>query len=477
MERVVLSVGIDIGTSTTQLIISRLTIQNKASSFSVPNIVISRKEIIYQSAIIFTPLTNGYRIDYPSIAQFVSEEYLKAGIDKEAVGVGAIIITGESARKENADRVVQTLSQNAGDFVVATAGSDLEGILAAKGAGAGRYSKDKNIPIINLDIGGGTTNLAALDGDQVLDTACFDIGGRLIKMDPESLEITYIAPKIKQLVHLLKLNLYEGSTLHSVEQLDPILDVLVRILENSVGIGEKSQFYDLFVTNHEFVKLNTHQIRSVSFSGGVADCMVQADPQKLFAYGDIGFLLGIRLRHSLIFQHKKVVTSQETIRATVIGAGSYSVTISGSTISYTPDALPVRNIPIIYLDLKRVPIDEIAAQVQSQLELFRVNGELHNAAIYISGLKSPAFDQLQHCARQLAAGAHELIEHDRPLIVITKEDVAKALGHSLFTYLPRKHPYVCIDKVITKHGDYIDIGEPVPHTTVLPVSVKTLLFN
>ncbi|SFG74713.1 ethanolamine ammonia-lyase reactivating factor EutA [Sporolactobacillus nakayamae] len=479
MERAVLSVGIDIGTSTTQLIISRLTIQNKASLFSVPDIVISKKEIIYQSDIIFTPLLRGYQIDYNGIAQFVRKQYMKAGISKQSIGVGAVIITGETARKENADRVIETLSQDAGDFVVATAGPDLEGILAAKGSGAGNYSFDRKVPIINLDIGGGTTNLAALDGDQVLDTACFDIGGRLIKVDPETLQISYLAPKIQQLVHQLNLDLSEGTVLKSAEGLNPIIDVLVQVLENSIGIGEKSDFFDLFITNHHFTQLDAGQIRSVSFSGGVAECMRHADDAQPFAYGDIGLLLGSRLRHSKIEQYKDVLPAQETIRATVIGAGAYSITVSGSTISYTKDALPVRNLPIIKLTIEKQDPNapEFTDQLKNRMDIFHTDGERSNVAIYITGLKSPTFHQLQHCARQIVSGAHELLAHHLPLIVITEDDIAKALGHQLAHDLPPGYPYICIDKIKANHGDYVDIGAPVPGTTVLPVSVKTLLFN
>ncbi|WP_028977583.1 ethanolamine ammonia-lyase reactivating factor EutA [Sporolactobacillus terrae] len=479
MESVVLSVGIDIGTSTTQLILSRLTIQNKASFFSVPNIVIAKKEMIYQSDIIFTPLSQGYQIDYAAIARFVGQQYMLAGVSKQSIGVGAIMITGETARKENADRVVQTLSQDAGDFVVTTAGPDLEGILAAKGSGAGKVSLERKVPIINLDIGGGTTNLAALDGDQVLDTACFDIGGRLIKVDPMTLQISYIAPKIQQLIHQLNLNLFEGTILRSTEPLNPILDVFVQVLENSIGIGERTRFFDLLVTNHCFTRRDTDRIRSISFSGGVADCMMQSENRQPFVYGDIGLLLGKRLRHSKIYRYKQVVTPQETIRATVVGAGSYSITVSGSTIAYTPDALPVRNVPMIKLTIEPMNGNALglADQIKSGLEIFRTHGELTNVALYIVGLKSPSFNQLQHCAREIVSGAHALLDQNLPLIVITEEDIAKALGHSLFYNLPQNYSYICIDRINANHGDYIDIGTPVPHTTVLPVSVKTLLFS
>lgn len=111
-----------------------------------------------------------------------------------------MIITGETARKENANSVLQAMSGYAGDFVVATAGPDLESIIAGKGAGAQSYSKEYHTSVVNLDIGGGTTNLVLFNDDELLDTACFDIGGRLIRISPQTKQIEYIAPKLKEII-------------------------------------------------------------------------------------------------------------------------------------------------------------------------------------------------------------------------------------------------------------------------------------
>ena len=98
--------------------------------------------------------------------------------------MGAVIITGETARKSNSSKVLQALSGYAGDFVVATAGPDLESIIAGKGAGTETLSREHRGNIVNFDIGGGTSNLAMFRAGDVVDTACFDIGGRLIKIIP-----------------------------------------------------------------------------------------------------------------------------------------------------------------------------------------------------------------------------------------------------------------------------------------------------
>ena len=136
MTEEILSVGIDIGTSTLQLIFSKIYIENRGSSFTVPQIKIIGKEVIYRSEIYETPLISETVIDTKNVKKIIENEYKKANIKYEDVSTGAVIITGDTARKENAKEVLETLSGMAGDFVVATAGPDLESIIAGKGSGA-----------------------------------------------------------------------------------------------------------------------------------------------------------------------------------------------------------------------------------------------------------------------------------------------------------------------------------------------------
>ena len=130
MEEVIKSVGIDIGTTTTQLIISEITLKDVAGFGRIPETKIVDKKILYRSEIYFTPLLDVDDIDGGKVQNIIKTEYEKAGISPKALDSGAIIITGESMRKRNARSTVESLSQIAGDFVVATAGPDLESVLA-----------------------------------------------------------------------------------------------------------------------------------------------------------------------------------------------------------------------------------------------------------------------------------------------------------------------------------------------------------
>ena len=472
-KETLLTVGIDLGTSTTQLVLSELTVENFASAFTVPRISISDKKVIYRSDIIFTPLLNQSEIDAEPIKAFVAEQYRQADIHKQDIQMGAVIITGETARKSNANNVLRALSGYAGDFVVATAGPDLESIIAGKGAGAQTYSETKRKPVVNLDIGGGTTNLAVFKDGEVIDTACFDIGGRLIKLDQQK-KITYIAPKIQEIINKKGLTLHLGD--QATEQnLLPIISELVAVLENSIGLGTQSPFYQLLVTNHPLRK--GEELPIVTFSGGVADCL-NTTSTNLFKYGDIGLLLGKYLRKSLIFSEKEVLESAETIRATVVGAGSHTAEISGSTIAYREQILPIKNIPILKLaqEDETLTVTELGQRIQEKLNWHRIE-ETPQIALAIRGMSNPTFADIQRYGQGIVEGLASLVAEQIPIIVMVDEDMAKALGHALSAHLPKDYPFICLDSVKVENGDYVDIGLPVAEGAVLPVSVKTLVFN
>lgn len=475
MVESMLSVGIDLGTSTTQMVISKLTVNNMASAFTIPRIEITNKEVIFRSEIIFTPLKEPKIIDVEAIKEFLDRQYLKSGIEKSEIQIGAVIITGETARKENSSSVLQAMSGYAGDFVVATAGPDLESIIAAKGAGAQKYSKDYHTTVANLDIGGGTTNIAVFKDDDLLDTACFDIGGRLVRVNSKTQEITYIAPKLKVIIQKEQWPIEEGM-IASKEKLAPILKTLVAVLENSVGIGEKNPYYDLLITN-KGLKIAT-EIDFLSFSGGVADC-IQANQLEMFHYGDIGLLLGEEIFHSLLFSKKQVIPSIETIRATVVGAGSHTTKVSGSTITYQADTLPIKNSPVCKLAKSDEEKDcvALAAIIKEKSTWYTADNEEQLIALGIHGKRNPTFQEIIELAKAIVVGSQEQISQKIPLLIMVQEDNAKALGQALFSYLPSGYPFVCLDGIQVENGDYVDVGKPIVQGSVLPVVVKTLVFE
>lgn len=475
MHEVILSVGIDIGTSTTQLIFSRLTIENQASSYTVPRINIVDKEVIYRSRIYFTPLRSPTEIDAEAVKKIVRSEYRAAGITPEELKTGAVIITGETARKENANEVLSALSDLAGDFVVATAGPDLESVLSGRGAGADVLSKEKHTTVANLDIGGGTTNIALYEKGTLRGTCCLDVGGRLIKVADG--RISYIYPKIQALAKDNGIEIKVGDRAYP-EQLYGVCRLMAAQLAQALHLAAPDGHHAGMYTNNGRALPPQPQIQAVTYSGGVADCIYQKMEDDVFRFGDVGVLLGKAVRADPDLNRVELCQAAETIRATVVGAGTHTTEVSGSTIRYERDKLPIKNVPILKVSQEdEESLETLKSSIIQQMPLFAPEGKVEQIAIAFTGEKRTSFADVQALAAAVIESAKEVIQGPYPLIVVVENDIGKVLGNALNVLLEHKKDVICIDGIKTLSGDYIDIGEPIAGGQVLPVVIKTLIFN
>ena len=440
------SIGLDVGTTSTQLIVSELTVENRASPFSVPDMDITSRKVLYKSPVYFTPLLSGDLVDGAGIREIVVKEYREAGIRREDVDTGAVIITGETSRKENARTVLNALSDFAGDFVVATAGPDLESILAARGAGAVAYCEDTGKTVLHMDIGGGTSNLALIRDGKVIITGCLNVGGRLIKFN-ESGTITYLSPVLEKVTDIKAGDAADENRLYSVAKR------LAAALETAAGRGSDPISESFFTEEAEQRWQAPGEAVTVSFSGGVADCVETSGDWR--NYGDIGMLLGRAIRESSLCTGDYRL-GKETIRATVIGAGCHSAQLSGSTVYWQNVQFPIKNLPVVNIQKP----EEVEAAVRSQ------EG---NCILAWPGILSPHYGQLKEAARTIAAGIRGAV------LLCLEADMAKALGQALALELPEDAEILCIDRVRLPEGSFLDVGQPLENT--LPVVVKTLVLR
>ena len=439
MSETLLSVGLDVGTTTTQMILSRLLVENRAGGFAVPRMEIVDRKILYESPVRFTPLIRQELVDGQAIREWVETEYARAGIRRGDVDTGAIIITGETSRKENARTVLDAISEYAGEFVVATAGPDLESVLAARGAGAVELSRQTGKAVLHMDIGGGTSNLCWIEDGQVVATGCLNVGGRLIKLD-ESGAVTYVSPVLEKLCKLKTGQVAETS------QIEEVAALLVQALEMAAGLREATELLQWLWTR-EAGQPKQRAVQIISFSGGVADCIERERPW--LAFGDMGPELGRAIRESKLCRGAYVL-GRQTIRATVIGAGCHSTQLSGSTVFCRNVDLPVKNLAVVTdpVDLTKLDSPGVLA---------------------LPGEESPGYDRVRELAKGLAG------QVTPPVIIALEADMAKALGQALALELGMDAGVLCIDRVKLGQGDYLDVGRPAG--PALPVVVKTLVLS
>src|SRR6266571_3805657 len=210
------TVGIDIGSSTSHLMFSKLHLQRLGQYHSSRYVVVSR-ETIHRSPILLTPYTADYNINAEQLGEFIHQSYLEAELKPEDIDSGAIILTGEAVKRTNARAIADLFASEAGKFVCASAGHNLEAIMAAHGSGAVALSKAPARTVLNVDVGGGTSKLAVIQNGEIIETAAINVGGRLVAMD-ESGCIVRIEPAAMQVAEHLGMSLHLGDKLEQADQ-------------------------------------------------------------------------------------------------------------------------------------------------------------------------------------------------------------------------------------------------------------------
>ncbi len=177
-EIVVLSVGVDIGSSTSHLVFSRIVLERLDSRY-----IVTTRETFYQSDILLTPYCAEEAIDATALGAFIERQYQDAKVDPDEIDTGALILTGVAVRRRNARNIGELFARQAGKMVAVSAGDNLEAVMSAHGSGAAARSIRERATVMNVDVGGGTAKIAICVDGRVIDLTALDVGARLICLD------------------------------------------------------------------------------------------------------------------------------------------------------------------------------------------------------------------------------------------------------------------------------------------------------
>ncbi|MHA2098594.1 MAG: ethanolamine ammonia-lyase reactivating factor EutA, partial [Candidatus Kariarchaeaceae archaeon] len=419
-----------------------------------------------------TPLVDKNNIDMAKLTHFLKDEYQSAGITFDEINTGAIIVTGETAKKHNAREIVASLSEDAGKFVSATAGPNFESMIAAMGSGVTSRSQELQNIILSVDIGGGTSNLAISSKGEIISTSCISVGGRLLAFDDKKIIIRIDEPA-QLVMNYLGVDLKIGDKINN-QQIDLIADKFADILiEVMVGPAKSELALDLMLTDD----LNfPDQIDEISFSGGVAEFIYG----QTNGYNDIGFPIA----HKIVQQFPKfkadIIEPENKIRATVIGAGAYSLSISGSTSFLDPQLnFPIRNLPVIRVDIDRnkLSIDHVKEEIYKSLSRFDLKEGEEMVALYFKDPVRASYNRLKLFAQAIEISLKESINSQIPIVLVFEKDIANSVGNIIRRETNIKENLLSIDELVLKEGDWIDIGKPLVNGQVFPVTVKSLIFQ
>ena len=370
-----LTVGIDIGSSGTQVIFSRINLRRYGEDLTSRYYVVSR-ETLFQSPVTLTPYASDERIDDAALGAMIDAAYKAAAIEPRDIDTGVVILTGEALRRENAEAIAALLAEQRGDFVTAAAGHHMESMLAAYGSGASKVSYEEGKRILNIDIGGGTTKLGIVENGDVIATAALHIGGRLQVMDATG-RIVRLDPAGRFHARQAGLHWARGEAA-SPAQLDKLAGNMADFLVAALTQRPLPAAVEHLYLTDPIGELT--RIDGVMFSGGVGEYVYGREERD---FGDMGRRLGraIRTRIDAGALPWPLVPAGECIRATALGASEYSVQLSGNTsyISKPGELLPRRNLQVLqppYVCEETIDSDKLAKSIRAHFTAFDlVEGE------------------------------------------------------------------------------------------------------
>ncbi len=469
------TVGIDIGSSGTQVIFSRVHLRRLAEDLTSRYYVVAR-ETLFQSQVALTPYQDEERIDDAALGAIIDDAYAAAGLAPESIDTGVVILTGEALRRENAQRIAAIVSEKGGDFVTATAGHHMEAMLAAYGSGAARVSSDQAKRILNVDIGGGTTKLGLVENGKVIATAAIHIGGRLQVV--ERGRIVRLDPAGQHHAARAGFSWRRGDAIDPADLqkvAEGMADALVAAIRTRPLPPDIARLY----LTDPIADLG--RVDGVMFSGGVAEYVYQREDRD---FDDLGRRLGgaIRARIASGALPWPVLPAGECIRATALGASEYSVQLSGNTsyISAPGKLLPRRNLQVLlppFVCAERIDPDELARAIRNHVAAFELSDTDRDIALALRWSGQPSYPRLAAFAEGIKRGLAERIAKRLPLYIMLDGDVAHTLGHLLRDECHVASELLVIDGVVLWDFDYIDLGRIRMPSYTVPVTIKSLVFS
>jgi ethanolamine utilization protein EutA len=465
------SVGIDIGSSTSHLIFSRLTLRREGASLSA-QFKVTEREVLYRSNIMLTPYRSSTLIDTDRLRDFFLGEYAAAGFTADDVDTGAVVITGEALKKENAQPISEMFQRSSGRFICASAGPNHEALLAAYGSGCVAISADAPGRVLNVDVGGGTSKLSLIENGVVVQTVAVNVGSRLMAFD-ESGATTRVEEVARVIMRTLGRDVAVGDAIDE-ELRDRFAGVMADVLFEVIRGGELGPLArELMITDPLHDVADLENVRAIVFSGGTSEYVYHPETP---GYGDLGALFARHIRARLAQPPYAGLLRPPTegIRATVIGAGEYTIQVSGNTSYLSNTAtLPMFGLKVIQVAREYT---DLPGAINRALEKFDLTEIGPGLAIALSIPPQPNYATLRKIAEDLKLVADRSADTSSPLLLVLDLDVAKSLGGILKEELGLSRDLIAIDGIDVGDLDYIDIGRPVGVSEALPVTVKSLMF-
>ncbi len=463
------SVGVDIGSSTSHLVFSRLLLERLDNRY-----IVTEREVFHESDVLLTPYADDMTIDATKLGAFIDLQYEAAGVDPSAIDTGALILTGVAVRRANSRAIGDLFAAQAGKFVSVSAGDGLETTLAAFGSGAAARSIRDRKRVMNIDIGGGTSKIAVCEGGEVVDMTAVDVGARIVSFDADG-KVVRVEEAGRRFAREAGFDLVLGGYITEEQRgamVERMADRLFEAMTQQTLRPETAGLLRLDALK------NDRKPDVVQFSGGVSEYVYGLQSK---GFGDLGPRLAKAMLKRVQDWGVGLEKPDQSIRATVVGASQYTVQVSGSTIFVAPmETLPLRNLPVVVPDLPLSAEDldqkAIADAVRQALRRLDLHEGEQAVALCYRWEGSAMFRRLDDFCKGVYAGLSKQMEKGHPLVLVGDGDIGGLIGIHVREEAKLPNAVVSIDGIELKEFDFIDIGALLETSGAVPVVIKSLVF-
>jgi len=472
--------GLDFGSTTSSAMVARAKVGLNSASGRME---FGSPQVIYRSASIFTPF-DGEKIDAVQVERYLDQWISESAVHCEDIFAGGVIITGLAAKQVNAGALARLVGERIGEAIIATADDPcLESWLAFMGSCSALSRFHPEIPFINLDIGGGTTNPAFGINGNVIHTGCYFIGARHFQFTPGTYRLRGISPYGRSILKDLVIFKKIGDTF-SESETEAILEFYISALE-AIVTGDSGFFNTDVACLHRQVTFEIDRagpLPVLTFSGGVGELIYRSsrglDLPGTTCYGDLGIDLARKIAESPVLSvHMRTMIPENMGRATVYGLALHSTEVSGTTIFLShPECLPCRDLPIV----ARLPLGAGTKEIQKALLL--VESSNNGACIQILADKDvkesvmeialppcESLARVKHFGKGLSDNCARLqIQPHQAVVLLVPFNYGQALGNYASNWRQSPVNFIVIDEIPDRSAHFANIGRP--RNNIVPVS-------
>jgi len=422
--------GLDVGSTTT----SALTATARLARDPVEGRLALHDETVrHRLGPVMTPL-RGEDLDLGAIERLLDGWLAEAGLAPSDVFAGGALVTGLAAQRANAGALAALVRERVGDAVVAVASDPvLESWLAFAGAAADLSRERPGVPILNLDVGGGTTNPAVGVDGEVVAAGCLRVGARHVRVRPGTHEVTGATGLGRALLR------------DAGGDVGAVVARLVGALEDVVlGRDVDPELLDVPVDVPEGAR--------VVLSGGVGELVYGGVPERPGAFGDLGGELAAGILASEVLgAHVRDLVPEHRGRATVYGVALRATEVSGATLHLDPEALPLRDLPVVARLAPDAPTDRLAAAVALVARTER------GGCIQLDAGAADGLERVRALGARLA-DALQALPPGHVLVVLLEDDAATALGGYATGWGRAVGGLVVLDQVAPRDAAFVSVG-------------------